>query len=187
MKILTEPPEYSPSKSIFGKDATFHIPPYQRGYDWEEEYIEDLIKDVRLLLKARREARSKNTQQETLRKHFFGGVVLIKSEDQVEIGGYTSNVTRYDIVDGQQRITTFTLIFKLIQEAFTDIEKECNRLIESGEELEGASAEDINKVYDSARNSLHDLNHKYLYWTHRSQTHYQENKLEFSRRDNNYF
>ena len=68
----------------------FIIPAYQRNYDWKQENCERLFDDLIALTKSRREG------------HFFGSVVTVESED-----GFS---TERLVIDGQQRVTTVSLL-----------------------------------------------------------------------------
>ena len=74
---------------IFGK--LFKIPDYQRGYSWDTEQVEDLIKDIEHI----------GVQAH---KHYTGTIVV--SAD--------TNSNRYHVIDGQQRLTTLIIILKEI-------------------------------------------------------------------------
>ena len=77
----------------------FEIPKYQRGYSWEKENIRDLFDDID-------EAIESNTS------HYLGTIVLSKNEKDNE---------SFYIVDGQQRVTTITMIINaLINELSKD-------------------------------------------------------------------
>ena len=70
----------------------FVIPEYQRGYSWNNAQLMDFINDL--------------SDVQDIREHYFGTVTLIKTG--IEQFGI-SDKTVYDIVDGQQRITTIHL------------------------------------------------------------------------------
>lgn len=70
----------------------YNIPEYQRPYKWKEKQIEDLIKDVK---------DSMDTGE-----YFIGSIILVKKED------------RYDVIDGQQRLITLTLILSAFYNEF---------------------------------------------------------------------
>lgn len=75
-------------KFFDGSDKRFIIPLYQRNYDWKEENCEQLFQDLLYL-------------HTTCRKsHFFGSIV-----SSIQSG----TEDRY-IIDGQQRITTVSLL-----------------------------------------------------------------------------
>lgn len=179
MRILTESPEYKPAKEILGKDATYRIPKYQRGYDWGEEYIEDLISDLKTLVEAKEIARNSSSDDTTGRKHFFGGIVLVRKEESEEIGGYTTNVTRYEIIDGQQRLTTFTLVLKAISEMFNHI----SDLAEESDDGEKS----IERIKEDSNQSKREIEDEFLNWRHRTYRDHKELKVTLSRRDDDFY
>ena len=71
----------------------FTIPDYQRGYSWSLEQLEDFTNDL--------------DDVEFVKEHYAGTVTLIKSGGQESVG--ISQFVKYDVVDGQQRITTIHL------------------------------------------------------------------------------
>ena len=72
----------------------FVIPVYQRNYDWTEEQCKQLLYDI---LEA-------GTKKESV--HFIGSIVFIHE------GVYTSSeVKQLVVIDGQQRLTTFSLLY----------------------------------------------------------------------------
>jgi hypothetical protein len=76
-------------------ERLFKIPDYQRGYSWETDQLEDLIKDIEHIS-------SRN------HKHYTGTLVITKSQEN----------GRFHIVDGQQRLTTLIILFKVIEDRF---------------------------------------------------------------------
>lgn len=79
------------------QDTQFVIPVYQRNYDWRNEQCQQLMKDI-LTVGAASETQS----------HFVGSVVYLQTS-------ITSNPTFLTIIDGQQRLTTLTLIWIALQ------------------------------------------------------------------------
>lgn len=71
-------------------NALFLIPVYQRRYSWERAQCEQLLED---LLRVHREGST---------SHFFGSVVLK--------GSTRGAKTEYVVIDGQQRLTTVSLL-----------------------------------------------------------------------------
>ncbi len=86
---------------IFSDDYAFEIPPYQRPYAWEIEQARDLLTDLL-------EAMDDTTTSGGV--YFLGSVVLIKSP-----GTPASKV-----VDGQQRLTTLTLLLSALRDLTND-------------------------------------------------------------------
>ncbi|KAA6330648.1 hypothetical protein EZS27_020673 [termite gut metagenome] len=80
--------EYTPKRLTDVKDF-FNIPIYQRLYAWEEEQIVQLLKDL-----------YSSYQKNPLVDYYIGNWVIYQRSD----------TTRYDIIDGQQRMTTLWLM-----------------------------------------------------------------------------
>ena len=77
-------------KFMEGADKRFVIPVYQRNYDWRIENCKQLYDD---LIKVIRKDR---------RNHFFGSIVSVYNPD--------GDHEEYQIIDGQQRLTTVSLL-----------------------------------------------------------------------------
>ena len=73
---------------LIGK--SFHIPPYQRDYAWTTSQVDDLFSDIREAL-------------ETRSDHYLGTIVLSRNSG-----------SSYEIVDGQQRLSTLALIIQAL-------------------------------------------------------------------------
>ena len=85
-----------------GSDKRFIIPVYQRNYDWKIENCKQLFDDLERVIKTDRKS------------HFFGSIVATQSDN----GGLSEHL----IIDGQQRLTTVSLlllvIYHLIEEGY---------------------------------------------------------------------
>jgi hypothetical protein len=88
----------------------FVIPKYQRAYAWTSDQIEELVEDLLPLWEQR--------EHGDPRTHFFGSLVSILEAVANRAGG-----REYEVIDGQQRLATFTIIFGLIAHAYGTIEK----------------------------------------------------------------
>lgn len=77
------------------KSRRFKVPAYQRSYAWEVEHIDALLNDIS-------EAISNKE------KEYFLGSIVVTSADS----------NRFEVVDGQQRLTTISLIILAIKEIF---------------------------------------------------------------------
>ena len=83
----------------------FKVPEYQRQYAWQEAQWEDMWNDLMDVM-------------ESGDSHFLGSIVVVKEDkrfDQLDI---------LEVVDGQQRLVTISLILCLIRERFTQVEKD---------------------------------------------------------------
>ena len=72
--------------------VTYKIPVYQRNYAWEEDQITALIKDV-----------YDSWQKNPLAPYYIGTLVTYKRNDR-----------EYEVIDGQQRLTTIYLVIKAL-------------------------------------------------------------------------
>jgi hypothetical protein len=89
-------------EDVFGKDYIFEIPAYQRPYSWTTEQAEELLDD---LLRASRESAPDDPDP-----YFLGSVVLAKEEGDPHA----------KVIDGQQRLTTLTLLLAVLAERLPD-------------------------------------------------------------------
>lgn len=86
-----------------------HIPDYQRGYSWEKQHWSDFIDDIELL--------------GTSKDHYFGTVVLHKHSNSKQIrDDEGTSYECFDIVDGQQRITTVVILLDALRQEMLNIE-----------------------------------------------------------------
>lgn len=81
----------------------FNIPSYQRGYRWEKKQIEDLLSDL---------TEFKSSCSENKSFYCLQPVVVTKNN---KLSSEKGEVV-YDLIDGQQRLTTLRLIFNQIAE-----------------------------------------------------------------------
>ncbi|NEU58727.1 DUF262 domain-containing protein [Halorussus sp. MSC15.2] len=87
------------------QDGLFDIPSYQRSYSWEKSQLDDLIDDLRYL-----------PEDST---HFFGNIILDEQDEQYRTDK-GRRFDKYDVVDGQQRLTT-ALILLHVATKFDDV------------------------------------------------------------------
>ncbi|QFU84290.1 DUF262 domain-containing protein [Natronorubrum aibiense] len=88
-------------------DSDFRIPDYQRGYEWEEENWSDLWGEIEELFDA-----DENVAETQVADTFFGSMFFAERDGE-EVGEEELDVI-FDIIDGQQRITTLTILFKIM-------------------------------------------------------------------------
>lgn len=77
---------------IFGDRTKYIIPPYQRAYSWTESECDELFQDLKT-------AFQKNKSE----GYFLGNLVLA-----------TSTRDEYEVIDGQQRLTTLIMFLKVL-------------------------------------------------------------------------
>ena len=73
----------------------YEVPVYQRPYSWDKEQVEILLNDIA-------EAYVSEDKEEG---YYTGNIIVYDVDDKVN-----GIISKYDIIDGQQRITTFSLI-----------------------------------------------------------------------------
>ncbi|MFP6144055.1 DUF262 domain-containing protein [Helicobacter pylori] len=85
-------------------DSYYQIPIYQRPYQWTEENCKKLLDDLLSSYEYYKES-----------DYFCGSLVLIA------IGtDSATNAKTYDVVDGQQRLSTFILLAKVLADLYND-------------------------------------------------------------------
>ncbi|GAA8366164.1 DUF262 domain-containing protein [Helicobacter pylori] len=89
-------------KDTLKKGLYHQIPIYQRPYQWTEENCEKLLDDLFF-----------NYEDDRESDYFCGSLVLVKSDPN-------SKTETYDIVDGQQRLSTFILLAKVLADLYND-------------------------------------------------------------------
>ncbi|MGL2417522.1 GmrSD restriction endonuclease domain-containing protein [Helicobacter pylori] len=102
------------------QEKQFVIPIYQRVYSWEKEQCKQLWDDI-----------IKTGGNDQIEGHFIGSIVFVHD------GIYTTNYNELLIIDGQQRLTTITLLFIALR----------NHLSDEDEFLEKFSREKIENRY----------------------------------------
>ncbi|GAA8678488.1 DUF262 domain-containing protein [Helicobacter pylori] len=84
---------------VVGNDTYYQIPIYQRPYQWGKEQCEELLNDL-----------FENYEDYREDDYFCGSLVFIKSDKD----------NKTDIVDGQQRLSTFILLSKVLATLYSD-------------------------------------------------------------------
>jgi len=93
-----------PLQDVFCDKFVFRIPRYQRPYAWKIEQAETLLDD---LLGA---VGDLNDNTDDLDSYFIGSIVVVKDENKPDA----------DVVDGQQRLTTLTILLAAIRSIYRD-------------------------------------------------------------------
>ena len=109
---------------IFSSDFEYHIPAYQRPYAWTEEETGTLFDDLY----------SFYLSEQDDENYFLGSIVLIKENTN----------RRADVIDGQQRLTTLTILFSVLANSLTDPEDKmsCIEILqEKGNKLAGIASQ----------------------------------------------
>lgn len=75
-------------RQIMGNGLTYRVPPFQRDYSWTEDEWDDLWQDILNLF-----------EEDGDPAHYMGYLVFQSSDNK-----------RFDIIDGQQRLTTLSIL-----------------------------------------------------------------------------
>lgn len=127
---------------VFGMDARYVVPLYQRPYVWRKEtHWEPLWDDVQLVLESQ--------ENDVPHSHFLGAIVL---EQQQTAPG---DVPEWLVIDGQQRLTTLQLLLAAAADcaAAGDAAKPARllrRLVRNSEDL--TEGEDRFKIWPTNAN-----------------------------------
>ena len=108
-----------PSREIDGKGRTirellagrkYSIDYYQREYKWQEKHVAELLKDLAAkFLESHEEGNERSAVAEY--GHYFLGSIIISDKDGQKF-----------IIDGQQRLTTVTLLIEALARSLGDSE-----------------------------------------------------------------
>lgn len=102
---------------IFSNAYVFDIPVYQRPYAWTTEEVSDLLDDL-----------TDAIERDDSEPYFLGSIVLIKSDGSAES----------EVVDGQQRLTTLTMLLCVLRDIFGDDDLE-KFVLQAGNKWSGAA------------------------------------------------
>lgn len=89
---------------LLDDNKLFYIPEFQRDFVWKEEQAKELIYDLR------EDTDDFIKDSDELQGYLLGNIVLIENDKK-----------RYLVIDGQQRLTTLTLLFKVLYERIDNI------------------------------------------------------------------
>ncbi|GAA8358034.1 DUF262 domain-containing protein [Helicobacter pylori] len=89
-------------KNTLKEELYYQIPIYQRPYQWTEKNCEKLLDDL-----------FEDYEKDRESDYFCGSLVLVKSDPN-------SKTETYDIVDGQQRLSTFILLAKVLATLYSE-------------------------------------------------------------------
>lgn len=93
---------------LFTDSYEFEIPAYQRPYAWEEEQVSELLNDL---------FEAMDDKDSSGGVYFLGSVVLIKQPGQ----------SQSRVIDGQQRLTSLTILLSVLRDLTTNEEKRFER------------------------------------------------------------
>ncbi len=130
-------------KQVFAEGKrSFIIPDYQRGYSWEEDQRKDLLKDIEYGMSGNY-------------SHYTGTLVAVKKDSEDKD---SDPLEKFEIVDGQQRLTTLIILLSCIAHA-------CKQMnTPAPEDLRRCFIEEGSKRGSSLRKFTLSDEHKFLFW-----------------------
>ena len=117
MQIMNENQTYDknfapmPIADLLDGKHHFVIPSFQRGYRWEEKQVTDLLEDIKQF------ANDDNVKSDS----YFLQPVVVKACNY-------NGMDAYEVLDGQQRLTTMLLLLKRLMKRLGEDERERNPL-----------------------------------------------------------
>ncbi|MEP0869944.1 DUF262 domain-containing HNH endonuclease family protein [Trichocoleus desertorum AS-A10] len=93
---------------LFSVKRKYVVPRFQRAYSWSKEQVKELWDDIITNIQI-------NSEQDISHEEYFIGALVLVGDDK-------SNVLQ--IVDGQQRLTTITILLSVLCERFKELKKE---------------------------------------------------------------
>jgi len=94
-------------RTLLSTNVKYVVPRFQREYSWGKDQVEGLWYDIIYNIRIEEE-------ELTNREYFIGSLVLIGEDKSTELS----------IVDGQQRLTTITILLSALVQTFKDIRQE---------------------------------------------------------------
>ncbi|MDP8299185.1 MAG: DUF262 domain-containing HNH endonuclease family protein [Candidatus Tantalella remota] len=101
MKITSS--QLTIAQLLSSNNEQFFIPAYQRRYAWGNKQLVELFEDINLL--------DKNDS------HFLGTILLLTES-------HRASINRLEVVDGQQRIISLSLLIEAIRDRFAELDQQ---------------------------------------------------------------
>jgi uncharacterized protein with ParB-like and HNH nuclease domain len=93
---------------LFSVKRKYVVPRFQRAYSWSKDQVKELWDDITANIQI-------NNEKDVSHEEYFIGALVLVGDDK-------SNVLQ--IVDGQQRLTTITILLSVLCERFKELKKE---------------------------------------------------------------
>lgn len=135
-------------KGILDTKNQFVIPDFQRSFVWTDENVNTLFTDFE------EDTNSYTDNLDTLPGYLLGNIVLISNEN---------NPTRFDVIDGQQRLTTLTLIFCALNKLFMDIAEETRQNLGANADMWIGHTFSFKEYFRILDNNLQFVDYKILH------------------------
>lgn len=136
--------DYTLKELIVDKEYLFEVPNYQRSYVWTEKHVHQFLRDGSFCLGKYKDSSDKF-------EHYAGQMIFRKLKNRLD------GRERLEIIDGQQRITTFMIL--------------------------AAAVTDLIRLWGSSPEKVRELQKKYLLSCFHSQCVDDERTLKLSEKD----
>lgn|GEM_PF-5695587 len=103
----------TPLIELLKKKTFFWVPLYQRNFSWKQNQFLELLNDLKGLIGL--------DSSENEKTHYFGPVVLLKKDPSISAAKATGS---FEIIDGQQRITTIIVFLRVLAEHFSNLRED---------------------------------------------------------------
>jgi hypothetical protein len=108
----------------------FRVPDYQRGYAWEKQQRHEFVEDLEIL--------------GSCREHFTGLIVVHETDSAAQkLDAEGKSYRVYDIVDGQQRLSTIVLLLDAVRRELASLGDETARTLAEGIRRSYVAATDV--------------------------------------------
>lgn len=139
-------PDSKTVKEVFGDTKSFYLmPEYQRPYSWDDERVNQLWEDIKTSFENYTESKEAGENPVVDENYFLGSIILTPAK-----GGF-------DVVDGQQRLTTLMILFCVIRDLYPKLNETADITVDPEE----ITIVDINNSisYNNQRNRLRLFTH----------------------------
>lgn len=121
-----------PLRGIFG-DVQLNVPKYQRAYSWDEKQVREFFQDLLYAVE--------NYRDDDNKYHYLGTVVF---EKDGTVMAPATEWDRYNVIDGQQRLITTTILARVISDYLSLLSNSSdNELSEKAEVV----ADNLEEIY----------------------------------------
>ena len=117
--------DFASIRDLFGNNVQYRIPLFQRKYVWDNDQWIPLWMDI-----IDKSVRNEGHMEDQRQKHFTGSIVI----RPLIVG--PAEVPKFEIIDGQQRLTTFQIILCVLRDICcrsgnSDLEEAIDRYIQN--------------------------------------------------------
>ena len=143
-------------RDIIDKKINFNVPAYQRGYRWDKINVTDLLDDLLEFM-----------QDGSSGKFYCLQPLVVK-----KIGA-----NQYNVIDGQQRLTTIFIILKYLEKLLED-ENDIKEIYTINYETREGSQEFLKNIAKPQEDSNKNIDYFYMYQAYKAVENWFEEKIK---------